>query len=194
MNKSLSFAVYTGVWLVLVLLQSFIISSSGTYEHSLWRAPHLYYSTWVVDLYLIILFYANYYIFAPKMIHRRLFRPYIWLVVLMALIGLILPIVCYGLWDWTMPGTPFDEMPVSSLGVVGAVAVMAIGLSIRSLLEWIKLDGERMGIDSQLSEAKTRITELETELKRLSDTSTQATKQPLPTNTQEPKDDETAAH
>lgn len=192
MNKSLSVAVYAGVWLVLVLLQSFIISSSGLPEHSLWEDPRLYYSTWAVDFYLIILFYANYYAFAPKMIHRRLFRPYIWLVVLVALIGLALPIVLFGLLDWTMPGVPQGEMPISSLGVVGAVAVMAIGLSIRSLLEWVKLDGERTTVLVELTEAKERITKLETEMKLLGSAPTEVAKQPHSESLQEYKTDEQA--
>lgn len=191
MNKSLSLAVYTGVWLVLVLLQSFIISSSGTPEHSLWQAPHLYYSTWAVDLYLIILFYANYYGFAPKMIHRRLYRPYIWLVVLVALIGLALPIVLYGFCDWTMPGVPTGEMPVSSLGVVGAIAVMAVGLSIRSLLEWIKLDGERANVHTELTQAQERITGLESEIEHIRQTTTRPIEQTNTNPTQDVQIDET---
>ena len=73
---------------------------------------------------------------------RRLFQPYLWMTLAAALIGFIIPILCYSLWDLTMPGVAEGTVPVSSLGVIGVVAAMAIGLSVRGLYEWDSLGQE----------------------------------------------------
>lgn len=141
MNKSLSFLIYALVWLVLVLVQSLLMSGSGA-NAAFWQSPQQYYSLWLVDVFLIILFYANYYIIAPKMIRRRLFYPYILLSLVFAIIGLFIPVVCYHAWHWTLPGYAPGTIPYSTLGAVGAIAVMAIGLSVRGVKEWINLEDE----------------------------------------------------
>ena len=82
-----------------------------------------------------MIFYLNYFLLAPRLMRRRLFQPYLWMTLAAALIGFIIPILCYSLWDLTMPGVAEGTVPVSSLGVIGVVAAMAIGLSVRGLYE-----------------------------------------------------------
>lgn len=156
MNKSLSFLIYAGLWLLLVLAQTFLTSGAGD-APSVFAAPDRYYSIWVVDLYLILLFYANYYILAPKMIRRRLFAPYIGLVGVAALIGFLIPIILYAAWQWSMPGVPVGTMPMSLVGIVGAIAAMSIGLAVRSVLEWIRLEEQHKAELVELSSLRQRL-------------------------------------
>lgn len=149
MNKSLAFLIYSGIWLLLVLVQTFITSAMGD-TPSVLMSPELYYSTWILDVYLIMLFYLNYYLIVPKMIRRRLFLPYFGVVVLASLVGFLLPIMLYVACQWTMPGTPVGIAPLSSVGVLGAVAAMSIGLAIRSVLEWVRLEKKLVEIEALL--------------------------------------------
>lgn len=141
-RTTISFSVYALLWLVLIILQTLTTTLQGSAEASVFHAPALYYSTWLTDLYLIFLFYLNYYVLAPRMMRQRLFRPYLWIVLIAALVGLLIPLLCYALWGWTMPGFAVDSAPISSLGVVGAVASIAIGLCVRGLIEWSALSQE----------------------------------------------------
>ena len=122
-GKRISFSVYALVWLVLIVLQTLTTSLQGTQETSVFHNPKLYYSTWLTDLYLIALFYLNYAVLAPRLMRQRLFRAYLWIVVVAALIGLLIPLLCYSIWELGMPGFAPGVAPVSSLGVVGAVAI-----------------------------------------------------------------------
>lgn len=139
MNKSLAVLIYSGIWILMVLVQTFVTSSSGDVP-SVFVNPELYYSTWALDVYLILLFYLNYYVLVPKMIRRRLFLPYLGMVVVASLVGFLLPIVLYVAWQWSMPGVPTGVTPMSSIGILGAIAAMSIGLAIRSILEWVRLE------------------------------------------------------
>jgi len=141
-GKRISFSVYALVWLVLIVLQTLTTSLQGTQETSVFHNPQLYYSTWLTDLYLIALFYLNYAVLAPRLMRQRLFRAYLWIVVVAALIGLLIPLLCYSIWELGMPGFAPGVAPVSSLGVVGAVAVISIGLCVRGLIEWNNLNQE----------------------------------------------------
>lgn len=141
-NRTISISVYASVWLVLILLQTLVTTMQGTEEMSVFSHPRLYISTWLTDLYLIVVFYLNYFLLAPRLMRRRLFQPYLWVVLVAALIGFILPILCYLIWGLSMPGLAEGTVPLSSLGVIGVVAVMAIGLSVRGLYEWDSLGQE----------------------------------------------------
>lgn len=141
-DKRISFAVYALLWLVLIFLQTLTTSLQGLAEESVFQSPRLYYSTWITDLYLIGLFYLNYYVLAPRLMRRRLFRAYLWIIAIAAGIGLLIPLLCYGLWGLSMPSFAEGVAPVSSLGVAGAVAAIALGLCARALLEWDKLNQE----------------------------------------------------
>lgn len=141
-NRTISISVYASVWIVLILLQTLVTTMQGTEEMSVFSHPRLYISTWLTDLYLIVVFYLNYFLLAPRLMHRRLFQPYLWMVLVAALIGFIIPILCYLIWGLSMPGLAESTVPLSSLGVIGVVAVMAIGLSVRGLYEWDSLGQE----------------------------------------------------
>lgn len=150
MNKSVAFLIYSGIWLLLVLVQTFITSAAGD-APSVFVSPELYYSTWILDVYLIVLFYLNYYFIVPRMIRRRLFLPYLGAVAVASLIGFLIPIVLYVAWQWTMPGTPVGTAPLSSIGVLGSIAAMSVGLAIRSVLEWVRLEKRLAEIEGLLS-------------------------------------------
>ena len=141
-NRTISISVYASVWLVLILLQTLVTTMQGTEEMSVFSHPRLYISTWLTDLYLIVVFYLNYFLLAPRLMRRRLFQPYLWVVLVAALIGFIIPILCYLIWGLSMPGLAEGTVPLSSLGVIGVVAAMAIGLSVRGLYEWDSLGQE----------------------------------------------------
>ena len=115
-NRTISVSIYALVWIVLIILQTLVTTVQGTPEMSVFTNPRLYYSTWLTDLYLVVIFYLNYFVLAPRLMRRRLFQPYLWM---------------------TLAATP-----VSSLGVIGVVAAMAIGLSVRGLYEWDSLGQE----------------------------------------------------
>lgn len=139
-DKRISVAIYSLVWLVLIFLQTLTTSLQELAEASVFRAPELYYSTWLTDLYLIGLFYLNYYVLAPRLIRQRLFRSYLWIVAIAAGVGLLIPLLCYSLWGLGMPGFAQGIAPVSSLGVAGSVASIAIGLCVRAIIEWDQLN------------------------------------------------------
>ena len=138
-NRTISVSIYALVWLVLIILQTLVTTVQVTPEMSVFTNPLLYYSTWLTDLYLVVIFYLNYFVLAPRLMRRRLFQPYLWMTLAAALIGFIIPILCYSLWDLTMPGVAEGTVPVPSLGVIGVVAAVAIGLSVRGLYEWDSL-------------------------------------------------------
>ncbi len=142
MNKIISFFVSLVLWLLLVALQTYTIAYQGNVANA-FAAPELYYSVWIVDLYLIILYYTNYYLIAPMMIRRRLFRPYIYIVIGSMLIGFLIPVVLFYAHSFSTPGTAPGQAPISLIGIVGALGVIAIGLALRSVKEWSKLEPQK---------------------------------------------------
>ena len=158
-DRTISYALYAALWLILVILQTLLTPLLSPEEVSVFTQPSLYYSTWPTDLYLIQIFYLNYHIFAPQLMRRRLFRSYLWLLVITALLGLMIPILCYSIWGLTMPGFAPNSVPISSLGVIGAVAVIMIGLAVRGLLEWDALGVENGELKAEILRLKTQLEE-----------------------------------
>ena len=166
-NRTISISVYASVWLVLILLQTLVTTVQGTAEMSVFSYPRLYFSTWLTDLYLVVVFYLNYFLFAPRLMRRRLFQPYLWVVLVAALIGFIIPILCYLVWGLSMPGLAEGTVPLSSLGVIGVVAAMAIGLSVRGLYEWDSLGQEVRSLREEEKLWKQEREELQQKLRTL---------------------------
>lgn len=166
-NRTISISVYASVWLVLILLQTLVTTVQGTVEMSVFSHPRLYFSTWLTDLYLVVVFYLNYFLFAPRLMRRRLFQPYLWVVLVAALIGFIIPILCYLVWGLSMPGLAEGTVPLSSLGVIGVVAAMAIGLSVRGLYEWDSLGQEVRSLREEEKLWKQEREELQQKLRML---------------------------
>lgn len=183
---TISFSVYALLWLVLIVLQTLTTSLQGPAEASVFTNPSLYYSTWLTDLYLILLFYLNYYVLAPQMMRKRLFRPYLWIVVVAALIGLLLPLLCYSLWGMTMPGFAPDTAPVSSLGVVGAVASIALGLCVRGLIEWSNLSEEVAVLKQEKEELRAESDLLREKLENIQHTQLRAASSAVATSVIDP--------
>lgn len=180
-SRSISFSVYALVWLVLIVLQTLTTTIQGPASVSVFTAPELYYSTWLTDLYLILLFYANYYLIAPRLMRRRLFQAYLWIVVVAALVGLLLPLLCYILWGMTMPGFAEGVAPVSSLGVVGAVASIALGLCVRGLIEWSRLATLSDELQAEKEELEAENEQLHAKLEGIQHTQLKAASQALNT-------------
>lgn len=191
-TTTISFSVYAILWLVLIILQTLTTSLQGSADSSVFHAPELYYSTWLTDLYLIFLFYLNYYILAPRMMHRRLFRPYLWIVLIAALVGLLLPLLCYALWGLTMPGFAPESAPISSLGVVGAVAAIAIGLCVRGLIEWSQLSQEVQQLRQEKEELTSECTLLREKLENIQHTQLRAASAAVASPVIDPTDTSTA--
>ena len=55
-NRTISISVYASVWIVLILLQTLVTTMQGTEEMSVFSHPLLYFSTWLTDFYLIVVF------------------------------------------------------------------------------------------------------------------------------------------
>lgn len=166
-NRTISISVYASVWLVLILLQTLVTTMQGTEEMSVFSHPRLYFSTWITDLYLVVVFYLNYFLFAPRLMRRRLFQPYLWVVLVAALIGFIIPILCYLVWGLSIPGLAEGTVPLSSLGVIGVVATMAIGLSVRGLYEWDSLGQEVHALRKAEAQWQSEREELQQKLRAL---------------------------
>ncbi len=139
-TKSYSWLIYLAAWLVIVLIQSIMIGQSSTMAKSFWQAPSHYLSTWLLDIFLIAIFYLNYYYVAGHMMRRRHFGGYIAFVVLVAVVALFMPILCKALFGWRTPTQDLPFVTVSWSGAIGAVTVITIGLAVRALLEWLKLN------------------------------------------------------
>ncbi len=166
MNKIISFFVLLVMWLLLIILQTYTVSYQGAVPNA-FEAPELYYSTWLVDLYLIILFYLNYYLFAPMMIRRKLFHSYIYIIVTAMIVGFLIPIICFYTQHWSMPGVVTGQMPISLTGIVGALGVIAVGLALRSIKEWTKLEPQKKELKASVAKIKElhgRIQELNTQV------------------------------
>ena len=139
-TKSYSWLIYLAAWLVIVLIQSILIGQSSTMAKSFWQAPSHYLSTWLLDIFLIAIFYLNYYYVAGHMMRRRHFGGYIAFVVVVAVVALFMPILCKALFGWRTPTQDLPFVTVSWSGAIGAVTVITIGLAVRALLEWLKLN------------------------------------------------------
>ena len=63
-----------------------------------------------------------------------------------------------------MPGVAEGTVPVSSLGVIGVVAAMAIGLSVRGLYEWDSLGQEVRALKEEKTKWEAERDELQREL------------------------------
>ncbi len=150
MNRIISFFVSLLFWVLLVVAQTFLFSFQGNAASAL-DMPELYYSVWCLDLYLIILYYINYYIIAPMMIRRKLFRPYIFITAISMGVGFAIPYVLYHINGWTMPATPPNQAPISLVGIVGALGVIAVGLALRSVSEWAKFEPQKKEVKANLA-------------------------------------------
>lgn len=139
-TKSYSWLIYLVAWLVIVLIQSILIGQSSTMAKSFWQEPSHYLSTWLLDIFLIAIFYLNYYYVAGHMMRRRHFGGYIAFVVIVAVVALFMPILCKALFGWRTPTQDLPFVTVSWSGAIGAVTVITIGLAVRALLEWLKLN------------------------------------------------------
>ena len=139
-TKSYSWLIYLAAWLVIVMIQSILIGQSSTMAKSFWQEPSHYLSTWLLDIFLIAIFYLNYYYVAGHMMRRRHFGGYIAFVVIVAVVALFMPILCKALFGWRTPTQDLPFVTVSWSGAIGAVTVITIGLAVRALLEWLKLN------------------------------------------------------
>lgn len=139
-TKSYTWLIYLVAWLVIMLIQSILVGQSSTMAESLFQAPSHYLSTWLLDIFLIAIFYLNYYYVAGHMMRRRHFGGYIAFVVVVAVVALFMPILCKALFGWRTPTQDLPFVTVSWSGAIGAVTVITIGLAVRALLEWLKLN------------------------------------------------------
>lgn len=139
-TKSYSWLIYLVAWLVIILIQSILVGQSSTMAESLFQEPSHYLSTWLLDIFLIAIFYLNYYYVAGHMMRRRHFGGYIAFVVVVAVVALFMPILCKALFGWRTPTQDLPFVTVSWSGAIGAITVITIGLAVRALLEWLKLN------------------------------------------------------
>lgn len=152
---------YVGISLVLLvvilLIQSFYLGKSSPEGVSLWQSPQRFFSTWITDLYLVLLFLFNYSFLAPWFVKRKSWVAYLLSVALATLIGMFLPIVLAQTLGW---GTPYNEpngVALSALGSLGAIAGIAIGLAVRSLKEWILVEEKIKKVEEENRKMKSEL-------------------------------------
>ena len=164
-TKSYSWLIYLAAWLVIVLIQSILIGQSSTMAKSFWQEPSHYLSTWLLDIFLIAIFYLNYYYVAGHMMRRRHFGGYIAFVVIVAVVALFMPILCKALFGWRTPTHDLPFVTISWSGAIGAVTVITIGLAVRALLEWLKLNKLTAEQREELIKLRTEVTSLKMQAK-----------------------------
>ena len=165
-TKSYSWLIYLAAWLVIVLIQSILIGQSSTMAKSFWQEPSHYLSTWLLDIFLIAIFYLNYYYVAGHMMRRRHFGGYIAFVVIVAVVALFMPILCKALFGWRTPTQDLPFVTISWSGAIGAVTVITIGLAVRALLEWLKLNKLSTEQREELIKLRNEVTSLKMQAKR----------------------------
>lgn len=160
-NKVSSILIYLILWITIVVCQILLIQGSSAQNPTIFDMPSLYYSTMIVDIYLIVLFYVNYLFLASFMFKRNLYKEYIFTAIAATIIGFIIPIICYSIFGWSIPNSNTDSFPISSLGIVGPVFAISIGLAIRSVLEWAKLSSSDIEMKKTIREQDAKIARLE---------------------------------
>jgi len=163
--KSYSWLIYLVAWLVIVLIQSILIGQSSTMAKSFFQAPSHYLSTWLLDIFLIAIFYLNYYYVAGHMMRRRHFGGYVAFVLIVAVVALFMPIICKALFGWRTPMHDLPFVTVSWSGAIGAVTVITIGLAVRALLEWLKLNKLTSEQREELIKLRNEVTSLKMQAK-----------------------------
>ena len=163
--KSYSWLIYLIAWLVIVLIQSVLVGQSVTTAANFWEAPSYYLSTWLLDIFLILIFYLNYYYVAGHMMRRRHFGGYVAFVLIVAVVALFMPILCKALFGWRTPTHDLPFVTVSWSGAIGAVTVITIGLAVRALLEWLKLNKLTAEQREELIKLRTEVTALKMQAK-----------------------------
>lgn len=164
-TKSYSWLIYLIVWLVIVLIQSVLVGQSVTTAANFWEAPSYYLSTWLLDIFLILIFYLNYYYVAGHMMRRRHFGGYVAFVLIVAVVALFMPILCKALFGWRTPTHDLPFVTVSWSGAIGAVTVITIGLAVRALLEWLKLNKLTAEQREELIKLRNEVTSLKMQAK-----------------------------
>ena len=165
-TKSYSWLIYLAAWLVIVLIQSILIGQSSTMAKSFVQAPSHYLSTWLLEIFLIAIFYLNYYYIAGHMMRRRHFGGYVAFVVIVAVVALFMPILCKALFGWRTPTQDLPFVTISWSGAIGAVTVITIGLAVRALLEWLKLNKLSAEQREELIKLRNEVTSLKMQAKR----------------------------
>ncbi len=163
--KSYSWLIYLIAWLVIVLIQSVLVGQSVTTAANFWEAPSYYLSTWLLDIFLILIFYLNYYYVAGHMMRRRHFGGYVAFVLIVAVVALFMPILCKALFGWRTPTHDLPFVTISWSGAIGAVTVITIGLAVRALLEWLKLNKLTAEQREELIKLRTEVTSLKMQAK-----------------------------
>lgn len=164
-TKSYTWLIYLVAWLVIVLIQSILIGQSVTTAANFWEAPSYYLSTWLLDIFLILIFYLNYYYVAGHMMRRRHFGGYVAFVVIVAVVALFMPILCKALFGWRTPTQDLLFVTISWSGAIGAVTVITIGLAVRALLEWLKLNKLSTEQREELIKLRNEVTSLKMQAK-----------------------------
>lgn len=140
-KQNLSIILSIVVWFVLMLSHSFVIGAESKDIPYFWQDVSKYLSIWILDLLVIGTWYLNFHLLAPKLIRQRQFVAYVIIVLLFMVLGLFLPLVLYHILGWEMP-IEGGGARVSLYGCMVMLLVFAVGLSVRSLITWIRLQME----------------------------------------------------
>ena len=162
-----TFVIYLVAWIIIMLIQSVAIGSSSPLTSHFWQTPRGYYSVWLTDLYLILIFYLNYYLLSRRLFGKRAFKPYLIFVALATILGLFLPMILHALFGWGSPADPQGKVGLSTLGGAGTLAVISVGLSLRAVKEWIALADKTKAQEATLRKQEALIREKEAQIAAL---------------------------
>lgn len=175
-TANLNALIVVAVWFVLILVHSFMLGGTKAgHVPYFWDEPSRYYSTWFLDLFLIGVWYLNYYLLAPRLVRKNQFTTYGVIALLLMAVGLFLPLILFHIFGWGSPADAFD-VGFSAYGATTVLAFMALGLSIRSLKSWVKL--QRMV--EHLQQANETLRAENSALKNENEQLKQWSEQPLP--------------
>ena len=99
------------------------------------------------------------------MMRRRHFGGYVAFVLIVAVVALFMPILCKALFGWRTPTHDLPFVTISWSGAIGAVTVITIGLAVRALLEWLKLNKLSTEQREELIKLRNEVTSLKMQAK-----------------------------
>lgn len=178
-GRYISWIIYILIWPVLILLHSFFPGGGSDAIPFFWSSPKSYYSTWLLDVLLVVIWYLNYYGFAPLFIKKRMYGGYIVITIICMVVCAFLQKILFFTNGWETP-TEAQNPSISLFGAFAALAIMAVGLSVRGIRNWIKYEDKCKDLEKVCQNNELTITQLKTEIATLKNEAEISAKEPVP--------------
>lgn len=158
--------IYLLIWPVLILSHLFILGFDKAVPH-FWEDMNSYFSTVALDFFIIVVWYLNYYLIVPRMIRKRQFAAYMVVAGIFMLGALFLQTILFYAFKWGIPSNPFGTK-LSLYGPLMVLSFMAVGLSVRGVINWLRVEDKLITATQHLQEKDQKIEALQMEIKELS--------------------------